>query len=107
MAELHALVSRARAGTLRSSELSEPTITISSLGDRGGVESLFGIINPPQVALVGFGSIGERPWAEGGLVGARRQVTVTLSGDHRVSDGHRGALFLAAVDRLLRSPEQL
>lgn len=107
MAELRGLVTRARAGALRSSELSDPTITISSLGERGGVDTVFGIINPPQVALVGFGSIVERPWAEGGLVGARRQVTVSLSGDHRVSDGHRGALFLAAVDRLLRDPEHL
>lgn len=107
MAELRGLVSRARAGTLRSSELSDPTITISSLGERGGVDTVFGIINPPQVALVGFGSIVERPWAEGGLVGAHRQVTVSLSGDHRVSDGHRGALFLAAIDRLLRDPEHL
>jgi len=107
MAELRGLVSRARAGTLRSSELSDPTITISSLGERGGIDTVFGIINPPQVALVGFGSIVERPWAEGGVVGARRQVTVSLSGDHRVSDGHRGALFLAAVDRLLRDPEHL
>ncbi|MFN8584734.1 MAG: dihydrolipoamide acetyltransferase family protein [Dehalococcoidia bacterium] len=107
MADLRGLVSRARAGTLRSSELSDPTITISSLGERGGVDAVFGIINPPQVALVGFGNIVDRPWAEGGLVGARRQVTLSLSGDHRVSDGHRGALFLAAIDRLLRNPEQL
>ncbi len=107
MAELRGLVARARAGTLRSTELAAPTITISSLGERGGVDTVLGIINPPQVALVGFGSIVERPWAEGGLVGARRQVTVSLSGDHRVSDGHRGALFLAAVDRLIRDPEHL
>lgn len=107
MTALRGLVARARAGSLRSSELGDGTITVTSLGDRGGIETVFGLINPPQVALVGFGSIGERPWAEHGLVGARRQVTVSLSGDHRVSDGHRGALFLAAIDRLLQGPERL
>ncbi|MEZ4552508.1 MAG: dihydrolipoamide acetyltransferase family protein [Dehalococcoidia bacterium] len=107
MTALRELVSRARAGTLRSSELASPTITISSLGERGGIDTVYGIVNPPQVALVGVGSIVERPWAEGGMVGARRQVTLSLSGDHRVSDGHRGALFLAAIDRLLRDPERL
>lgn len=100
------LVLRARAGGLRSSELSDPTITVTSLGEQG-VESVFGVIFPPQVAIVGFGKIVERPWAVGGQVVARPLVTATLSADHRVSDGHRGALFLAAVDRLLQEPARL
>jgi pyruvate dehydrogenase E2 component (dihydrolipoamide acetyltransferase) len=107
MRDLRTLVGRARAGSLRSSEVSEGTITVTSLGERGGVDTVFGLINPPQVALVGFGSIVERPWAERGMVAARRQVHVSLSADHRTSEGHRGAAFLAAVDRLLRDPEQL
>ncbi len=77
-----------------SSELSDPTITISSLGEQG-VESVFGIIFPPQVAIVGFGKVVERPWAVDGQVIARPLITATLSADHRVSDGHRGGLFLA------------
>ena len=89
------LVQRARAGSLRSSELSDPTITVTSLGEQG-VEAVFGIIYPPQVALVGFGKITERPWSSGGQIVSRPAVTATLSGDHRVSDGHRGGLFLAA-----------
>ena len=100
------LVQRARAGSLRSSELSDPTITVTSLGEQG-VEAVFGIIYPPQVALVGFGKITERPWSSGGQIVSRPAVTATLSGDHRVSDGHRGGLFLAAVDRLLQEPEKL
>lgn len=100
------LVARARAGSLRSSELTDPTITVTSLGDQG-VEAVFGIIYPPQVALVGFGRIVERPWVVDGQVVARRVVTATLSADHRVSDGHRGALFLAALDRLLQEPRAL
>ena len=72
------LVSRARAGSLRSSELSDPTITVTSLGEQG-VEAVFGIIYPPQVALVGFGKIVERPWVVDGQVVPRRVVTATLS----------------------------
>jgi pyruvate dehydrogenase E2 component (dihydrolipoamide acetyltransferase) len=100
------LVKRARAGGLRSSELSDPTITITSLGEQG-VETVFGIIYPPQVALVGFGKVAERPWVVDGQIVARPTVTASLSADHRVSDGHRGGLFLAAVDRLLQQPEKL
>ena len=100
------LVQRARAGSLRSSELSDPTITVTSLGEQG-VDAVFGIIYPPQVALVGFGKIAERPWSSGGQIVSRPAVTATLSGDHRVSDGHRGGLFLAAIDRLLQEPEKL
>jgi pyruvate dehydrogenase E2 component (dihydrolipoamide acetyltransferase) len=106
MRTLRDLVSRARAGTLRGSEMADPTITVTNLGDQG-VESVFGVIYPPQVALVGFGRIAERPWAAGGMVGARPTVTATLAADHRVSDGHRGGLFLAAIDRLLQQPEAL
>jgi pyruvate dehydrogenase E2 component (dihydrolipoamide acetyltransferase) len=106
MKNLRDLIQRARAGSLRSSEMSDPTITVTSLGDQG-VEALFGIIYPPQVAIVGFGKIVERPWCVNGQVVSRPVITATLSGDHRVTDGHRGGLFLAAVDRLLQEPEKL
>jgi pyruvate dehydrogenase E2 component (dihydrolipoamide acetyltransferase) len=106
MAALRDLVKRARAGTLRSSELSDPTITVTSLGEQG-VDSVFGIIYPPQVALVGFGKIVERPWVADGQVVPRPVVTATLSADHRVTDGHRGGLFLAAVERRLQDPARL
>ena len=100
------LVKRARAWSLKSSEMTDPTVTITSLGERG-VDSVFGIITPPQLALVGFGTPQERPWVVGGQVVPRPLLTATLSGDHRATDGHRGALFLAAVDRLLQQPEAL
>lgn len=106
MRALRDLVQRARTGRLRSSELSDPTLTVTSLGEQG-VETVFGIVYPPQVAIVGFGRIGERPWVIDGAVMARPLVTVALSADHRVSDGHRGGLFLAAVERLLQAPERL
>ena len=94
-----------RSGSLRSSELSDPTITVTNLGDMG-VESAFGVIYPPQVALVAFGKIVDRPWIVAGRVEARPLLTASLSADHRAVDGHRGGLFLAAVGRLLQEPER-
>jgi pyruvate dehydrogenase E2 component (dihydrolipoamide acetyltransferase) len=106
MKEFRDLIQRARSGSLRSSELSDPTITVTSLGEQG-VEGIFGIIYPPQVALVGFGSVHQGPWAvEGGVV-SRPLITASLSADHRVSDGHRGGVFLNTIARLLQEPEKL
>jgi pyruvate dehydrogenase E2 component (dihydrolipoamide acetyltransferase) len=106
MRDLADLVKRARAGSLRSSEMSDPTITVTNLGDQG-VDAVYGVIYPPQVALVGFGRIAERPWAENGWIRALPQVTASLAADHRVSDGHRGALFLAELRECLQRPEEL
>ena len=107
MKDLADLVRRARAGSLRSSEMSDPTITVTNLGE-GGVESVFPIIYPPQVAIVGFGTLAQRPWAtpDGGLH-VSPTVVASLGADHRVSDGHRGALFLAELARRLQEPEKL
>jgi pyruvate dehydrogenase E2 component (dihydrolipoamide acetyltransferase) len=107
MKALADLVRRARAGSLRSSEMSDPTITVSNLGE-GGVETVLPIIYPPQVAIVGFGTVGPRPWVtpDGGLR-AMPTVVASLGADHRVSDGHRGALFLAALGQRLQQPETL
>ncbi|MGY5033440.1 dihydrolipoamide acetyltransferase family protein [Streptomyces sp. 900116325] len=106
MAALKDLVARARTGRLRGSEVSDSTITITDLGDQG-VESVLGVIYPPQVALVGFGRIIDRPCAVDGLLGVRPLVTATLSADHRATDGVTGSRYLTAVDRLLQNPEQL
>jgi pyruvate dehydrogenase E2 component (dihydrolipoamide acetyltransferase) len=106
MAALRDLVARARAGGLRSSELTDSTITITNLGEQG-VESGYGIIYPPQVALVSVGRIVDRPVAVAGVVEIRPVVQVTLSADHRAIDGHRAGRFLAAIDRHLQQPEQL
>jgi pyruvate dehydrogenase E2 component (dihydrolipoamide acetyltransferase) len=106
MARMRDLVQRTRAGRIRSSEISDPTITITSLGERG-VETLYGIIYPPQVAIVGFGKAVTRPWVVDGAIGPRSVITITLSADHRVSDGHAGALFLAEIGKLLQEPDKL
>ncbi|MDP1653539.1 MAG: dihydrolipoamide acetyltransferase family protein [Rhodocyclaceae bacterium] len=106
MQELTDLVKRTRAGSLRSSEMSEATLTVTNLGDQG-TQVVFGVIYPPQVALVGFGRIAERPWVEAGELKVLPVVTASLSADHRVSDGHRGALFLRELNDLLQRPEEL
>lgn len=106
MAQLKDLLRRARSGQLRSSEMSDPTITVTNLGDLG-VETVFGVIYPPQVALVGLGRLLMKPWVNEGAVAPARVLTATLSADHRVSDGMRGARFLAELDRLLQQPEIL
>jgi len=106
MAALRDLVGRARSGRLRSSEMADPTITVTNLGDQG-VDEVHGVIYPPQVALVGFGKIDDRPWASDGMLGVRPTVRATLAADHRASDGLVGARFLATLDRLLHAPEEL
>lgn len=106
MAALRDLVARTRAGRLRGSELFEPTVTVSSLGERG-VESLFGVIYPPQVAIVGFGAVVKQPRAIEDRIDVRPVITATLAADHRASDGHRGALLLLEIERLLQHPEAL
>jgi pyruvate dehydrogenase E2 component (dihydrolipoamide acetyltransferase) len=107
MQELADLVKRCRAGSLRSSEMSDACVTVTNLGDQG-VEAVMGVIYPPQVALVGFGSVARRPWVDSkGQLCVMPTVTASLAADHRVSDGHRGALFLAELRELLQQPEAL
>jgi pyruvate dehydrogenase E2 component (dihydrolipoamide acetyltransferase) len=106
MASMRDLIERTRGGRLRSSELTDATITLTSLGDMG-VEKVFGVIYPPQVALVGCGKITEQPWAEHGMLDVRPVMTVTLAGDHRASDGMIGAKFLQAFNAQLQAPEHL
>lgn len=106
MAAMRDLVTRARAGRLKGSEMTEGTITISSLGE-SGAEAMTGVIFPPQVALVGIGAPQVRPWVAGGAVVPRRVVTITIAADHRVSDGRQAARFLTEFDDLLQRPETL
>jgi pyruvate dehydrogenase E2 component (dihydrolipoamide acetyltransferase) len=105
MAALSDLIPRARSGRLRSSEMTDATITITSLGDLG-VETVFGVIYPPQVAIVGLGKIMEQPWAKDGMLGVHPVMTASLAADHRATDGHVGAQFLEALNRHLQTPDQ-
>jgi pyruvate dehydrogenase E2 component (dihydrolipoamide acetyltransferase) len=100
------LVKRTRAGGLRGSEMTDATITVTSLGELGA-DSVFGVIYPPQVALIGFGRIEDRPWAVGDALAIRPLVTASLSADHRASDGQRGSKLLGEIASLLQTPEAL
>jgi pyruvate dehydrogenase E2 component (dihydrolipoamide acetyltransferase) len=106
MVDVRDIITRTRAGKLRSSDMTDATITLTSLGDLG-VEKVYGVIYPPQVALVGFGKISEQPWVENGMFGIRPVITATLAGDHRATDGHRGGQFLEALNRHLQEPAKL
>jgi pyruvate dehydrogenase E2 component (dihydrolipoamide acetyltransferase) len=106
MGSLGDLIARVRKGRLRASDMTDASISVTNLGDQG-VDAVYGVIHPPQVAIVGFGRVSDRPWAADGMLGVRPAVTVTLSADHRAVDGRLGALFLHAVDRLLQRPDRL
>ena len=100
------LINRTRSGKLKGSEVSMQSITITNLGDLG-VEKVFGVIYPPQVAIIGFGKIHEAPWAQDDTISVRKVVQATLAGDHRATDGRTGALFLDKLDKILQNPKEL
>jgi len=106
MVAMRDIVARARIGRLRNSELTTGTITVSNMGENGA-EELYGIIYPPQVALVGFGAPMRRAWVVDDAAMPRNTVNVTLAADHRVSDGRRGARLLTEIERLLMEPATL
>ena len=106
MADILDVTQRTRSGKLKTSDLSATTITLTNLGDRG-VQTVYGVIYPPQVAIVGIGKITDRSWVEGNMLGIRPILTVTLAGDHRATDGHLGARFLDSINDYLQKPEML
>ena len=106
MTGLQDLVGRARAGRMTASEMADPTLTVTNLGDQGA-EEVLGVIYPPQVALVGFGRIVDRPMAVDDMLAVRPTVRASLAADHRVTDGHEGSRFLTVLDHLLQTPEDL
>jgi pyruvate dehydrogenase E2 component (dihydrolipoamide acetyltransferase) len=106
MRSLDDLITRTRSGKLRNTEITQQTITITNLGDLG-VESVYGVIYPPQVALVGLGRIMDTPWAEGDALCVRKVMQATLAGDHRATDGRTGAKFLEKLNEYLQHPQEL
>jgi len=106
MAHLRDLVARVRTGRIRGSEMSDPTATISILGD-DTADAVAPVIYPPQVVIIGCGAIVSRPWVVNGAVEPRHVMTVTVAGDHRASDGRAAARFLNSLDKFLQAPEAL
>jgi len=106
MENLGDLISRTRGGKLRSSEMTKQTITITNLGDLG-VQSVFGVIYPPQLAVVGLGAIIDFPWAQDDTLCVRKVMKATIAGDHRATDGRVGASFLDKLNKYLQNPKEL
>ncbi|MCA1408075.1 2-oxo acid dehydrogenase subunit E2 [Ensifer sp. IC3342] len=106
MSAIAELVPRARLGRLRSSEMTDGTVTLTNLGE-GNADSVFPLIYPNQVAIVGCGTASPRPWVVGNAVAIRQVIQVTLAGDHRVSHGRHAAQFLTRLSELLAHPEAL
>ncbi|MDP1965951.1 MAG: dihydrolipoamide acetyltransferase family protein [Reyranella sp.] len=106
MSALRDLVMRARTARIRGSEMMDPTITVTSLGERGA-ESVLGVIYPPQLAILGFGAPRKAPAVVAGQLAVRPLIRATLSGDHRATDGEAGSRLLSAIDGLLQKPEDL
>ncbi|XKE46180.1 2-oxo acid dehydrogenase subunit E2 [Halomonas organivorans] len=106
MARLQDLVQRTRSGGLRASEVGTATATVTALGERG-VDTVYGVIQPPQVAMIGFGRVRRRPLAVDDMLAIRPAVDLSLAADHRVCDGHLGARFLNEIDAQLQHPEAL
>jgi pyruvate dehydrogenase E2 component (dihydrolipoamide acetyltransferase) len=98
------LTQRVRSGRLRSFELSDATITLTSLGDRG-VETVYGVVYPPQVAIIGLGKVTDQVRVSQGMLGIRPVLHATLAADHRATDGHQGALFLDAFSHYLQDTQ--
>ena len=106
MIRLRDLSERSRRGVLRSSELMDASITVSNMGERGS-DLLFGVIYPPQVAIIGIGKPRKTMLVKGDQPRVADVVTVSLAADHRVSDGMTGAKFLNALANTLQKPEKL
>jgi pyruvate dehydrogenase E2 component (dihydrolipoamide acetyltransferase) len=100
------LVARAQAGRLQLRDLQDGTFTISNLG-MYGIDVFTAIINPPQAAILAVGRIADRVVPVEGQPAVRPMLTLSLSCDHRVVDGARGAEFLAAVAQLIEDPAAL
>lgn len=100
------LSTRAKAGTLKPEEFQGGSFSISNLGMHE-VRQFDAIINPPQAAILAVGAASERPVVRDGQIVIRRQVTVSLSSDHRVIDGALAATFLKELKRLVETPALL
>lgn len=100
------LLERTFKGQLKNRELTDGSITVTNVGDLGGDE-VFGIIFPPQVALVGLGRMRKVPVVQGEFVRPGFVIDITLSADHRVTDGLNGSRFLTRIEQLLMDPVQL
>ena len=105
-AESRELAERARRKALKPEEYSGGSITVSNLG-MFGVDSFIAVINPPQASIVAVGAVAEKAVVRDGKVVARKMMSATFSGDHRIVDGALGAQYLQELKALLEQPTKL
>ena len=101
--ETNDLVGRARDGKLGPAEYSGGTFTVSNLGPFG-VETFIAIVTAPQGGALAVGSSAQKAVVIDGAIVIRDRMNVTLSADHRITDGAEGAQFIGEVRRLLENP---
>ncbi|MDX1521396.1 MAG: 2-oxo acid dehydrogenase subunit E2, partial [Anaerolineae bacterium] len=94
---------RARSGKPALEDLQGGTFTISNLG-MFGIDKFNAIVNPPQAAILAIGRIADRVVPVEGQPGVQPMMTLTLSCDHRVVDGARGAQFLQTLVKFIEDP---
>ncbi len=102
-AETKELVARTRDGKATGDELSRGTFSVSNMG-MWPVDSFIAVINPPQSMILAVGRVNEQPVVRNGQIVVGQVMKVTLSGDHRVSDGSVGAEYLQELKRLIENP---
>ncbi|MFS2059399.1 2-oxo acid dehydrogenase subunit E2 [Kosakonia cowanii] len=101
--QLHELVTRTKAGTLKAEDFQGGTFCISNLG-MFGIRQFDAIINPPQCAILAVGAAESRAVVHEGQIVARERLTLSLSCDHRVIDGAVGAAFMQHLQRAIETP---
>jgi pyruvate dehydrogenase E2 component (dihydrolipoamide acetyltransferase) len=104
--EARDLAERARKRALKPAEYSGGSLTVSNLG-MYGIDAFIAVINPPQAAILAVGAVADKAVVRDGQLVARKIMTVTLSGDHRVIDGAIGAEYLRELKNLLEHPMRL
>ena len=105
-AEVREMAARARAGKVRPEDIEGSTFSISNLG-MFDVESFVAIINPPEAAILAVGSVKEIPVVVDGVVQPGLRLNVTLSADHRITDGAEAAQFLQALAEFIEKPARM
>ena len=106
IAQRHDLTEKAHAGRLTLQELESASCTLSNLG-MYGVDQFQAIINPPQSFIIAVGRVRERPYAVGSSLAVRSTMFMTLSVDHRITDGATAAKFLGRMVEIVEAPYRI
>jgi pyruvate dehydrogenase E2 component (dihydrolipoamide acetyltransferase) len=104
--EIRILADKAKTGGLTMDEIQGGTFTITNVSMLG-VDGFTPILNPPETAILGVGRVVDRPAVADGRIVARKMMTLSLTFDHRVTDGAPAMRFLRALADNLEDPAML